>query len=380
MRRAIAVVLAAGLLGLAGVRRRRRRTTCPARRPRPRTGGRAVDERIDDHRRLRRRGPARRDRARGHTRGRGGLPDRPGGASRLADRCTSPSGPGASGRSRSRAQGVTGATPSAIRCSTSAPTSSPTASGACSTSSSPPDGGTLYVHYSLAPSGDSPRRRRTRWWATTVDAGSYRELLAVEQPVPQPQRRRARVRARRLPLHRPRRRRRRRRSRGQRARTRTRCSARSCASTPTTRRAASAYGIPADNPFADGGGGGPRCGSTACATRGASRFDRATGDLWIGDVGQNAVGGDRPAAGRSRGRRGAPTSAGTRWRARIPSRAAATARAACSRCSSTPTTRAARSPAVSSTAARRSRVSAARTCSATTARATCGHCGCATAR
>ena len=64
-----------------------------------------------------------------------------------------------------------------------------------------------------------------------------------------------------------------------------RCSARSCASTSTR---ATPYAIPPDNPFAAAAQRpGPRSGIAACATRGASRFDRESGGLFIGDVGQD---------------------------------------------------------------------------------------------
>ena len=90
------------------------------------------------------------------------------------------------------------------------------------------------------------------------------------------------------------------------------------------------YGIPAGNPFADGTGGAPRSGSTACATRGASRSTRPT-----------ATSGSATSA-RTSSRRStscrrswaatparAPTSAGTRWRARSPTRAAPLRTARC---------------------------------------------------
>jgi glucose/arabinose dehydrogenase len=61
---------------------------------------------------------------------------------------------------------------------------------------------------------------------------------------------------------------------------------------------ASGYGIPPDNPFA----GNPQCGATGVGAQGCPEiyasglrnpwrwsFDRSTGALWLGDVGQNAV-------------------------------------------------------------------------------------------
>ena len=70
------------------------------------------------------------------------------------------------------------------------------------------------------------------------------------------------------------------------ARTRTRCSARSCASTSIS---GDPYAIPAGNPFAEGDRAGA-AGDLGLGLRNPWRFsfDRATGDLWIGDVGQDA--------------------------------------------------------------------------------------------
>jgi glucose/arabinose dehydrogenase len=52
-------------------------------------------------------------------------------------------------------------------------------------------------------------------------------------------------------------------------------------------RGAGAYSIPADNPYV-GGGGRPEIWLSGVRNPWRWSFDRATGDLWIGDVGQNA--------------------------------------------------------------------------------------------
>jgi glucose/arabinose dehydrogenase len=146
------------------------------------------------------------------------------------------------------------------------------------------DGGTLYVHYSLAPSGDT-RVAAYTMAGDDVDTGSYRELLAVEDPYPNHNGGELEIgpdgflyialgdgggggdpegngqdtqallgKILRIDTDNP--------SGGQ------------------------AYGIPSDNPFADGGGGRPEVWLYGVRNPWRFSFDRATGDLWIGDVGQ----------------------------------------------------------------------------------------------
>ena len=132
------------------------------------------------------------------------------------------------------------------------------------------------------------------------------------------------------------------------------------------------YTIPSDNPFV--GQDGARGEIWAFGLRNPWRFsfDRATGDLWIGDVGQNAVEEVDFAAASSDGRR--ELRAGRAWRAPGPTRAAG--RRAPSTPSSTTArpTGAARWSAATSTGASRSPAWPGRTSTATTARATSWPC------
>ncbi|MEZ5207092.1 MAG: PQQ-dependent sugar dehydrogenase [Acidimicrobiales bacterium] len=57
---------------------------------------------------------------------------------------------------------------------------------------------------------------------------------------------------------------------------------------PTAPADGKAYGIPAGNPFADGGGA-PEVWSYGLRNPWRFSFDADTGDLWIGDVGQNLI-------------------------------------------------------------------------------------------
>jgi glucose/arabinose dehydrogenase len=147
------------------------------------------------------------------------------------------------------------------------------------------DGGTLYVHYSLAPSGDT-RVAAYTMAGDDVDTGSYRELLAVEDPYPNhnggemeigpdgflyialgdgggggdPE------------------------GNGQDTQA---LLGKILRIDPGSPSGSQAYGIPPDNPFEDGGGGRPEVWLYGVRNPWRFSFDRATEDLWIGDVGQN---------------------------------------------------------------------------------------------
>ena len=131
----------------------------------------------------------------------------------------------------------------------------------------------------------------TRATADRADPGSARAAALPAPARAQPQRRPAAVRARQAALHRLRRRRRRRRPARparQRAEPRRRCSARSCASI-RARRAAGPYSDPAPNPFVDRSGARAEIYAYGLRNPWRFSFDRATGDLTIGDVGQDEV-------------------------------------------------------------------------------------------
>jgi glucose/arabinose dehydrogenase len=147
------------------------------------------------------------------------------------------------------------------------------------------DGSTLYVHYSLAPSGDA-RVAAYTMAGDVVDTGSYRELLAVKDPFPNhnggemeigpdgflyialgdgggagdPE------------------------GNGQDTEA---LLGKILRIDPENASDGRAYGIPTDNPFADGRGGRPEVWLYGVRNPWRFSFDRATDDLWIGDVGQN---------------------------------------------------------------------------------------------
>jgi glucose/arabinose dehydrogenase len=147
------------------------------------------------------------------------------------------------------------------------------------------DGATLYVHYSVAPDGDT---RVVSYPVSddAVDTGGRRELLAVEQPFDNhnggdieigpdgylyvalgdgggggdPE------------------------ENGQ----DTQALLGKILRIDPAATTGDDYGIPADNPFADGAAGAPEVWVFGARNPWRIDFDDATGDLWVADVGQNA--------------------------------------------------------------------------------------------
>jgi glucose/arabinose dehydrogenase len=148
-----------------------------------------------------------------------------------------------------------------------------------------PDGKTLYVSYSLAPSGDT-RVAAYTMDGDQIDTGSRRELIAVEQPFANhnggdieigpdgdlylglgdggsagdPFRN------------------------GQNTDV---LLGKMLRVDPDNPSGGKPYGIPADNPFADGQGGAPEVFAYGLRNPWRYTFDPETKDLWIADVGQN---------------------------------------------------------------------------------------------
>ena len=142
-----------------------------------------------------------------------------------------------------------------------------------------------------------PRRRRSRQRRSRQRSGR----CCPDQPFANHNGGELGLRPRRLPLHRP---------RATAARAATLPGNGQNLGTPARQDPAHRRGrrrsptrMPADNPFVRGRARGPRSGPTACATRGASPSTAATGDLYIGDVGQNARRGGQRGAGAAPRRR-----------------------------------------------------------------------------
>ena len=146
----------------------------------------------------------------------------------------------------------------------------------------------FYVYY-VEPRRQHPRS--TRFKRKRGERHPRRRRLAPQgdrDPPPgdhQPQRRPAAVRPRRLPLHRHRRRRRGRRPGRQRPEPRACCSASCCGS---TRARAAATRLPDSNPFVGAARASDEIYATGLRNPYRFSFDSATGDIWIGDVGQDA--------------------------------------------------------------------------------------------
>ncbi len=149
-----------------------------------------------------------------------------------------------------------------------------------------PDGGTLYVSYSLAPEGDT-RIDAYTMAGDTADPASRRELLAVDQPYDNHNGGDIHIGpdgylyvglgdggAAGDPF-------------GNAQNTQTLLGS-ILRIDPTAPAGGNQYGIPEGNPFADGQGGAPETWLYGVRNPWRFSFDRENGDLWIGDVGQNA--------------------------------------------------------------------------------------------
>jgi glucose/arabinose dehydrogenase len=148
------------------------------------------------------------------------------------------------------------------------------------------DGATLYVSYSLAPSGDT-RVASYTMSGDSVDAGSRRELLAVEQPFANHNGGDIEIGPDGFlyialgdggsggdPM-----------GNGQNTDV---LLGKILRIDPTRPAGGQAYGIPADNPFADGSRGRPEIWLYGVRNPWRLAFDRSTDDLWVADVGQSS--------------------------------------------------------------------------------------------
>ena len=148
-----------------------------------------------------------------------------------------------------------------------------------------PDGGTLYVNFTDV-NGDT-RVVAYAMAGDRADPSSRREVLFVDQPYSNHNGGNLVFGPGRVPLYRPRRRRQRRRPARQRADRSARCSARCSGSIrdpPTARRTGSRPTTRSSTTP----GALPEIWAYGLRNPWRYSFDRATGDLWIGDVGQSA--------------------------------------------------------------------------------------------
>jgi glucose/arabinose dehydrogenase len=147
------------------------------------------------------------------------------------------------------------------------------------------DGATLYVSYSLGPAGDT-RIVAYAMSGDSVDTGSRRELLAVEQPFANHNGGDIEIGPDGFlyvalgdggsggdPM-----------GNGQNTQV---LLGKILRIDPTQPSGGQEYGIPADNPFADGAAGRPEIWLYGVRNPWRISFDPATDDLWVADVGQN---------------------------------------------------------------------------------------------
>ncbi len=153
-----------------------------------------------------------------------------------------------------------------------------------------PDGTLMYVHYSDTDGNTQVDQYAMR--GRNADPASRKSILQVEAAAAQPQRRAARVRPRRLPLPRTRRRRAAGDSgpghapggNGQSLET---LLGKILRIAPNPAPGPPGYTVPADNPFVDTPDANPAIWAYGLRNPWRFSFDRTTGDLWIGDVGQD---------------------------------------------------------------------------------------------